>query len=831
LGSCFKVWVRIFPLFGIVVQLLAVDAGTLVHALRVVHPPTIDGKLDERTWQKAVPATDFATLQPENKVDARLKNKMWFAFDDANLYVAAELEAASSDSILRQLGERDNANVTADWFGVWISPYNDKANDIVFRVTAAGVQLDHKSGPNHNDESWDPVWKSAILIHETGWSVEFAIPFSQIRFPTADKQVWGINAARWVQATREVFTWTFIEKDHSNYSVFGGELHGIENIEPPLRLSFTPYTAASLSHFPFDEGGKSNWSRTIRGGLDLKYGINESFTLDLTLIPDFGEVQSDNVVLNLTPFEVRYNERRPFFTEGTDLLSKAGRFYSRRVGARPIRFWDVYDLVEYDSLIIDNPEEAQMINATKITGQNANGIGLAFFNATTGRMQATYLDSLGEQREFLTDPITNFNRIVVNKNFGNGSELGISNSNVFRGENPDDDTFENDFRDANVTGISARLVSRDSQWRIQSSAAYSQISQGDSMETGNEWNLRLSENNGAFRYGVSFFGESDTYDPNDLGFMFNNNSYSQSVWLSLFQHEPKGLLNDAHIDLRAMNQHLYKPREFTGTMIRVNWKLTTRKYFSNGGGIQIRPTYSRDYYEPRSEEIGDQFFLQPPFFHIHSWISTDYNRPFAFDLWLGVDAKDKFGSSWTGGGFKPRWRISDQLMFNYSAELKQNHAERGFAEFDDDDDPVFGRRERREVTNMLTASYTVSNTLSSNIRIRHYWSQVVYDRFYDLQGNGELDQRAYTAELDGILNVFNIDAVLVWRFAPGSELNLIWKNSIDEWTEGIHGHHYIGNMHADYIHDLGHILEQPQANSLSVKILYYVDWWDLRNRF
>jgi len=346
-----KLFIRILLVLALTTILGAVQRNSQVAALRVTTPPVIDAVLDEAIWQTAVPATDFATLFPENRITARLKNRVWFAYDDANLYVAAEMEAASADSILRQLGERDNENVTADWFGVWISAYNDKANDIVFRVTAAGVQLDHKSGPNYEDDSWDPVWRSAVQIHDRGWTVEFAIPFSQIRFPARDVQVWGLNMARWVQATREVFTWTFIEKDHSNWSFFEGELVGIQNVDVPLRLSFTPYAATSFEHYPFDEEGKSNWSRSIRGGMDLKYGINESFTLDLTLIPDFGEVQSDNEVLNLSPFEIRYDERRPFFTEGTDLLTNAGRFYSRRVGDRPIRYYDAYDLADVDSVL------------------------------------------------------------------------------------------------------------------------------------------------------------------------------------------------------------------------------------------------------------------------------------------------------------------------------------------------------------------------------------------------------------------------------------------------------------------------------------------------
>lgn len=818
-------------ILGIVILssvLLAVEADTRLMALRTDTAPRIDAVLDEEIWQRAEVATDFATLFPKNHLDARLGNRVQFAYDDANLYIAAELEAASPDSIMAQLGERDNEEVAADWFGVWISPYNDKANDIVFRVTSAGVQLDHKSGPNYGDFSWDPVWDSEVRIHEKGWTVEFAIPFSQIRFPASDKQVWGVNIARWVQSTREVFTWTFIEKDHPNWSAFEGELHGIENIQVPLRLSFTPYAATSFSHFPFDEPGKSNWSKSIRGGMDLKYGINESFTLDLTLIPDFGEVQSDNVVVNFTPFEIRHDERRPFFTEGVDLLRKAGRFYSRRVGARPLRYWDVYDLVEDDSLVIENPEESQMINATKITGQTGSGIGLAFFNALTAPMYARYQDTLGVEHDYMTAPLTNFNRVVVNKNFGSGSEFGISNSYVWRGDDSEDSEFKNEFRDANVTGFSSRLAFNESQYIAELNGSYSQIMQGDSTETGHEWGIHLKEVDGSFRMGAILNVESDSYDPNDLGFMFNNNEFTQVVWVELIKHEPGKLLHDGRVEFNFVNEHLYEPREWVESILDVNWNMTFKNFMSQGGGIFVRPAYERNFYEARTD---GQVFLVPPRAHIHAWLSSDFNKPVSANGWLGIDNKDKSGRQWYGGGYNPRWRVNDQLFLRLEGDIHRTDKEHGFAEFDDDDNPVFGRRTRREITHILETRYTVSKSLSTSLRARHYWSQVVYDKFFDINPDGSLTERHYHPEdLDGVFNAFNIDAVLIWRFAPGSELNLIWKNAITEWSEGEHTHQYIGGQHADYLNDLVNILSEDQTNTISLKLLYYVDWWTLRNR-
>lgn len=807
--------------------LFAVDAGSRVQAVRIETPPAIDGLLDDIAWTQASPAADFATLEPVNQHTARLQTRVWFAYDEIALYIAAEMKAAGQDSVFRQLGARDDDGVAADWFGIWISPYNDKANDIVFEVTAAGVQIDFKSGPNYEDSSWDPVWESAVHVHNRGWTTEFAIPFSQVRFPARDIQVWGVNMARGVQATREVFTWCYVEKDHPNWSEFEGELHGIKDIEMPLRLSLTPYAAATLSHFPFDEPGKSNWSRSIRGGMDLKYGINESFTLDLTLIPDFGEVQSDNVVLNFTPFEIQYDERRPFFTEGTDLLSKAGSFYSRRVGARPIRYWDVEDQVVDDSLIIENPEESQMINATKITGQTQDGLGLALFNAMTAPMYARIIDSTGVERDYMTAPFTNFNRVVVNKNLGSGSEIGISNSHVFRGTDTEENDLANDFRDANVTGIGSRLAFQESKYVVAANGAYSHIYQGDSTIAGYAWGLDLSERDGALRAGAGINVESDTYDPNDLGFMFSNNEFTQFGWIELIQHEPRGHLMSARAELMILNTSLFEPREFVESSLEGNWNITFRNYLSHGGVLYLRPAPEHDFYEARTD---DQVFLIPPRGHVHVWFSTNYNRPFSFDFWVGSDTRDERGQLWYGGGYTPRWRVSDRLFMYLDGEIHKTEKEHGFADFDAADQPVFGRRSRKEITHVLSARYTASNTLSTHIRLRHYWSQVVYDRFFDILPDGSLTQRSYGEDLNGKFNAFNVDAVLVWRFAPGSELNLIWKNAIVEELDGVQEHHHIGNVRADYLHDLGHVLDQEQSNSISIKLLYYIDYWELRNR-
>jgi len=788
-----------------------------VFALKTLRPPIVDGVIDESEWDLVQPATDFFRFQPESGGHAPVKTEVRFLYDDINLYVAAINYEPQPADILTQLGKRDDDNIVADWLGLWISPFNDGANDLNFAVTAAGVQIDRKFTPGDVNSSWDPVWSSEVVIHEQGWSLEMAIPFSQIRFPGRDIQTWGINIARYRAKQREVYTWEYLDKALENFTQQAGLLLGIEHLETPLRLSFTPYAAASVDHYPFDQPGKSNFSTLIRGGMDVKYGINESFTLDMTLIPDFGQVQSDNEVLNLTPFEIRYDEYRPFFTEGTALLRKANLFYSRRVGSRPRRFWKATSeaVLTEGEKIVNNPDETQLINATKVTGQTVNGINLGFFNALTAPTHAVIRDSLGNEREYLTNPLSNYNLIVVGKNLKNGSDISIVNSNVQRFSSLADG---NDFRDANVSGYEARLLTGDSKWALESSGAYNQLFYADSVSTGFRYDIEVSEEQGVFQFGLGHTVESEFYDPNDMGFLRQPNEVSQFGWISLHTLNPVWKVNSARLQMNLSYSSLYTPRAYTSLNFNVNYNATLRNYFSLGGGFSWSPREAHDYYEPR---IDGRYFTIPTSFNTHLWLSSNYNKPFSFNLWTGLSTPTRRGSQWHGGGFSPRWRVNNRWLISYNMELHLNTSDHGFATFDTLGNPVFGKRNQVTITNSLNSSYIFNRHLESNIRIRYYRSALDYQAFYDLQDDGNLAPREYAENLNTVYGVFTIDALLTWRFLPGSELNVIWKNAI--FASG-------DDPDVSYFDDLQALPGLDQSNSVSIKLLYYLDAWDLKHR-
>jgi len=287
-----------------------------LEAIRTSEPPVIDGFIDEPVWDASNIAGDFIQYSPYGGQPSKLRTEVRLLFDDEAVYIAAALYDNSPDSIYRHLGQRDNDHdLNADFFYVDISTFNDGLNGETFKVSASGVQSDMKARSSEaggrewgrGDKSWDAVWYSSVRITDSGWVAEIKIPCSALRFPSDQVQTWGVNFWREIRRYREVSSWNYVDREAGSTFNHLGEVTNLSDIVPPIRLSFTPYVSGYIEKF---DGDKPDY--TASGGVDIKYGINESFTLDATLIPDFGQVQSDDMVLNLTPYEVKYNEKRLF---------------------------------------------------------------------------------------------------------------------------------------------------------------------------------------------------------------------------------------------------------------------------------------------------------------------------------------------------------------------------------------------------------------------------------------------------------------------------------------------------------------------------------------
>nr|WP_042294328.1 DUF5916 domain-containing protein [Nonlabens ulvanivorans] len=338
-------------------------ARKVYRATRISTPPKIDGKPFEQIWDRVTTGGNFVMAQPNNGDAERDTHKTEFkiAYDDAAIYVAGFMYDSDPESVLRQFSQRDQVFEQADLFGFFINTYNNQINQTRFYATSANALGDAIAEGNSQDFSYNVVFLSEVSFDERGWYVEMKIPYRTLRFPEQDVQDWSFQILRVIKSLNEEYTYNYLDVTTGTDTQYDALLTGIENIDPPLRLNLYPYV--SVIHDRFD----GIESTSFNAGMDLKYGINDAFTLDATLIPDFGQVAFDQVVLNLGPFEQTFNENRAFFTEGTDLFRKGDLFFSRRIGQRPSgsRNLEVLD----DEDIIDNPRSAQLLNAIKVTGR------------------------------------------------------------------------------------------------------------------------------------------------------------------------------------------------------------------------------------------------------------------------------------------------------------------------------------------------------------------------------------------------------------------------------------------------------------------------------
>ncbi|MEI6454849.1 MAG: DUF5916 domain-containing protein, partial [bacterium] len=662
----------------------SVQASTALQSIK------IDGILDEPAWQDALPATDFIQRIPFNGRPATFRTEVRFLYDNTGLYVGAFMFDPSPDSIPMQLGLRDSHELNADYFLLMLSPFNDGLNAFCFKVWISDVQTDFKLpgvGEESEDLSWDAVWQSKARKNNQGWVTEMKIPYSAIRFPKKPLQEWGMNCQRDIRRYRETSTWNFVDSKVQGIVNQCGLLDSITRIKPPLRLSVMPYVSGYVEKNPENK----QWQFTYNYGADLKYGINESFTLDMTLIPDFGQVPSDDKIYNFSPFEIRYDEKRQFFTEGTEMFNKGGIFYSRRVGKQPKGYNDVRSDLDSTEEISKNPMQTRLINATKISGRTNKGLGIGFFNAMSANTWATVRDTItGATREILTQGFTNYNMIVFDQNLKNNSYLDFLNTNYY---------MPTEGYTANVTGTDFKFANKKYTYALIGSGFISQkyYSHG-SPDFGYMYQLGFGKISGNFRFSYTQTMETDKYDPNDMGFNLVNNHFNNDLRFNYNIYEPFGKFLNWYNSLNLSYNTLYKDFKYTSFDITAESNTTTNKYLTIGAFMLARPIPAHDYYEPR---VDGWMYISPANAELTLWLSPDYRKKFVVDASVMGVISSKNKSSGLGLTIEPRYRISNRVFMTYTLGYQKIWNDVGYV-MDSVDAAqntviLFGRRDRLTV--------------------------------------------------------------------------------------------------------------------------------------
>lgn len=771
-----------------------------VAAYRTNETIKIDGYLSEYSYQNADAATDFVQIQPRNGQASFQKSEVKILFDNSSVYVGAMLYDEYPDSIFNYLSERDHIQMS-DYFGVYFDPYNEGLTAYGFFITPAGVQIDMKAikkQHDNEDDSWDAVWESETRIAENGWVVEMRIPYSALRFPQKEVHTWGLNFFRQIRRYNSNNSWQLIDTRVNGFIQQQGVLKGIKGIKPPLRLSLSPYVSTYLEH-ESNQGTKP----VIKGGMDLKYGISESFTLDMMLIPDFGQVQSDDRRLNLSPYELYFDERRQFFTEGMELFERADIFYSRRIGGEPKFKNRVEEELSENETVAYNPIQADIVNASKVSGRTKNGYGFGFLNGMTLPAYAEITDTItGNKRKILTQPFTNYNVSVIEKALKNNSYFSIINTNMSMWDNP---------WTANVTGAEFKFITNENKYTLEGNAASSYKFENEP-SWGYTYNIGFRKSSGNFQYRISQELFSDTYDPNDMGYLRRNNEILTEGQLQYNLYKPKGFYNEWYNNAWVEYRRIYNPNDVFGTEYGLASYVIFKNYME-GGFFALYRTEQKDYYETRTE---NRYLLNPD-----SWIGginyeTDnrkklnYENEIGFYIHPGVERH----GIWMYNEIN--LRIGQKFEVEYDLNVENNINNVGFVDKNEASDSIFfGRRDVKDLESKLEFKYVFNNKMSLGFRGRHYWSGARYKQYYLLNEDGTLNpNHNYNEDSDINFNAFTIDMTFRWIFAPGSELSVVWKNNI--YDEGNY-------FESRYMKNLNDIFKANQVNSISIKALYYID--------
>jgi len=800
-----------------------------LQAIRISEEPNIDGILDDRIWTEEV-ASDkryFTQQRPSNLEPSRFQTEVWFAYSENAIFIAARMYDDNPDSIQTELSLRDDTDQNVDVFGIGIDPYLNRQNAFIFLVTAAGVQADAYETPNNWDESWNQVWRSKVNIHEKGWDVEIEIPYASLRFPKKEVQTWGINFYRNIRRYQEESFWSPIDANINGSVNQYGTLRGIEGIDPPFRLALIPYVSGYLN-----QQQDGSWGPSMNGGMDLKYGINEAFTLDVSLIPDFGQVRSDNLVLNLSPFEVRFDENRPFFTEGTELFNQGGLFYSRRVGGTSQILGDVRD----NETILSTPQVAPLINATKVSGRTKTGTGLGFFNALTNQ---TYLrvgrdsissegDTLQAERQVLADPLTNFNVVVVDQNLKNNSNVTLINTKVRRANNG---------RNANVIGAYTSFFDKTNTWSLRADFISSNVWEYDKEKDeqvhtpGYSYFLRFGKVSGNFQFNLMRNVESHTYDINDMGFLRAPNEVAHSASFSYQKNEPFSVFNRLNVNMNSNLVQTYEPREYDNFNINLNVNAQFKNFMFLFIGTGINPIVNVDHFDARTPGY---VFRKPYSRRANVWFESDSRKKFYIGMGGGVWNRPEWESLDTWVELFPRYRFNDQFTLSHGAEFTVRRNEFGYAtrtytDFGNVDEVIAGRRDVRTITQTFRGRYTINALMGLTLRVRHYWSRVKYHEFFSLSQDGHLLETEFSqyndkgqAGLDANFNAFSVDFVYTWQFAPASTLTIVWKNNLTTFDN---------NPATGAWDNYQALFANSRGNSLSFRILYYLDYQEVKRSF
>ena len=885
-------WAAFVFLMGLAAPLAAQDsaiggetharaaAAPALRAIRATEPPQIDGRLDEPAWSGAPVARDFVQFQPDPGAPASERTEVRVLYTDDAVYIGARMYDRDPDAIIRRLARRDE-QVTTDAFSVAFDSYFDHRTAFRFSVSVAGVQSDALMfSDTQEDGDWDAVWESATRSDESGWTAELRIPLSQLRFAgSADDgsgSTWGINFLREIARLEELSVWSPLPEDRSRVVSAFGTLRDLQGLRPRRNLEVRPYVLSSATRAPGTADNPFYAATDLRQtvGGDLKYGITENLTLDVTVNPDFGQVEADPSVVNLTAFETFFPEKRPFFQEGSDIFgfsfgggddNNESLFYSRRVGRTPQG--SVTGPAEYR----DVPEATSILGAAKLSGKTADGWSIGFLDALTSSESARFISPGGTSGAQPVEPMTNYAVARVIKDFRDGeSAVGVIGTATNRRLGAggalaflSDEAYTGgiDFRhrfgngnyqiDGHVIG-STVSGSPEAIARIQRSSVH-YFQSPDSRHGLDPTRTRLSGSTssisfskvggGNWRYGLFGENRSPGFESNDLGFQQNADYRVGAAWVNYQQFRPQGPFRNWGVNAATWSGWTFNgERQFTGGNVNGNFQL--KNFWRGFAG------FNQEWAGLATAALrGGPALYQPSQWSSWGGVFTDSRKPVR--LGAVFNAGGEYRTATRRLGLSPNVTLqpSSRLQLNFGPSLQWNDRAWQFVSRPDASDGthyVFARLSQQTVSITTRLNYTFSPDLSLQFYAQPFVSAGSYDRFMEvddprasdfsdrfrtygeneirrLEANGfglyqvdaDRDGKADFGFADPDFNVksFRSNLVLRWQYRPGSTVFLVWSR--DQQAFRNDGSFRLGD-------DLTDLARIPSTNIFLVKFEHWL---------
>ena len=835
-----------------------VDDGVVrVEALRIggAEAPRVDGTLSEEVWSRAPVIGELRQMEPFEGRPSSESVEVRILYTEAALYVGARLH--DRGEVSARMGRRDMDLEDADWFGIALDSQHDRRNAYLFQVSPAGVQRDailsDGSGSNafsqSEDTTWDAVWESATRIDADGWTVEMRIPLSQLPIPERAVHTWGLQVERIIGREQERSVLAFVPRDERGGISRYAHLEGIRNISPGQPLELRPYVV--MQGESVDRGAnpfRDTREGSVSGGLDLRYRLSGDLLLTATLNPDFGQVEVDPAVVNLGVYETFFQERRPFFLEGTDVFdfgggSNAGGrlFYTRRMGRSP--------QLPAPTPRSDTPRQANILGAAKLTGRTDGGWRFGVMEAVTARSETRFMDEAGESGRVVAEPLTNYAAVRVRRDLRQGaSYVGGMLTSVLRESDPAradlflpssawaggvDFRHEWDQRRWLVQGsvVGTRVAgSPESLTRIQRAghhffqrpdAPHLGVDSTATALTGMAASATLARRVGR-NWQAQFGGAVTTpaFEVNDMGFGTRTDRRDVSTQVSYTETTAGQRLRSWNASGRVRYEF-----NFNGEMI-ANWhtlrgSATTLDFLEFSGSLTHRTRANDD-----RRTRGGPLTHRPAHTSFSGSVATDRRRAVGFRVDAGV-ARDEAGGLEDQLQTRIVIRPSSRWELQLAPEvIRFKEAAQYVATLPDPDRAatfgrgyIFASLDQTTVSLETRLNVALSPTLSIQayaqpfLSAGDYGDPTVLERpssfaFAPWTGTGEVPDRDFN------LRSLRGNAVLRWEWNPGSVLYVAWQQNRRDMVRGL------GDF--DFSRDRSALFRAPADNILIVKANLWV---------